>query len=356
MSNNDVFVLITGEALTGWKTVKLKKSLDRLAGKFELSMINEPEFLQFVDTQRITQIFVGEDKILTGYIDKIHPVVTKDTMSLSIIGRERTADLVDCSAINKPGTWNNIKFNRLLEDLLSPDKANGKTFNIETIIQATINEPIKKFTINIGDTVYDAISKLCALYNLIPITNSDGDLVIVGDDISSAIDPLILGGNLLEIDGITDFSNRFSEYSVKGNLTNKGTGWSKSNVNILGEATDLNVERFRPLQIKAEDNVTNAIAKDRASWEAQIRAGRSQTTTCIVSEWRQSDGSLWEVNTLVQVIAKPAKLDDVMLIINLSFELDENGRKTIIELAPPGIFKPQPKPIIDKSNKKTGWS
>lgn len=356
MSNNDILILITGEKLTGWTSCRLTKSLDRLAGKFQLSMVNEEEFLTFVDTQRISQLFIGEDKVLTGYIDRIDNSLTKDENKLTIAGREITADLVDCSAVNKPGTWNDIKFERLLESLLAPDPTNNKIFNIETVIQAEITKSVKKFSINTGDTVFDAISKLCALYNVIPVTNSEGELVIVGADIFAAVDPLVLGENLMEVNGVADYTGRFSEYSVKGQLINKGEGWSQSNISSYGEAFDENVERFRPLQIKADDNVDNALAKDRAAWDAQIRAGRSQTTTCTVSEWRQSDGTLWEVNTLVPVIAKPARLEDVMLITNVSFELDEKGRKTIIQLAPPEIFKPKPEPVIKKATKKTGWA
>jgi len=56
---------------------------------------------------------------------------------------------------------------------------------------------------------------------------------------------------------------------------------------VRGEASDPGTRRYRPLQIIAEQFVDDASARDRAIWEANVRAGRSRRVTVVVRGWRE---------------------------------------------------------------------
>ena len=358
MYNNTVYVIVQGEKLTGWESVRITKTMESLSGSFSLDMVEQENIDRLVDTQKLLQVYIDDTKIMTSFIDKNNGKVNPNLAQLTITGREMTADLIDCSAINTPGTWNNIKVLRLIEQLLAP--VPGSSFLMDIKSEIDFPTAIKKFSINTGDTVFEALQKICNLQNVLPITNADGDIILVdtGEASGSTTDALVLGDNVKEANSNVNFTERFSNYSVKGESSNPGGGWGDTGTKIIsayGEAIDENVTRFRPLQIKAEDNVDSAFAVKRAAWEAQIRAGKSQRIKVMVPEWRQSDGQLWEVNKVAPVIVKPLKVETALLIVSLTYELNESGRFTTLSLASPDIFQPEPQPII-KKKVNSGWS
>lgn len=357
MPNNIVYVIVQGERLTGWKSVKINKTMESLSGSFSLTLIERENIDRLINTQELLQVYIDDVKLMTSFIDTIFPVVNPSVNILTVGGREITADLIDCSAINTPGTWNNITVTRLIENLLAPSSSQSFLMTISS--EVVFTKKIKKFSINIGDTVFDALQKICSIEGVIPITDANGDVILIdaGEASGSTVDALIYGENVCEARGVINYKERFSHYSVKGETSSSGGGWGSSSANIIGaygEAIDENITRFRPLQIKSEDNTDNAFALKRASWEAQVRAGKSQKLTVTVPEWRQSDGTLWEVNKVAPVIIKPLRVETALLIVSLTYELNDSGRYTNINLAPPDIFQPEPQPKV-KVKKKTGW-
>jgi prophage tail gpP-like protein len=355
--DNIVYVIVQGEKLTGWKSVSITKSLETLSGNFSLTMIEKENIERLINTQDLLQVYIDDTKLMTSYIDTMDPTVTPKDIVMTVAGREITADLIDCSAINTPGTWNNIKVIRLIEQLLAPTPTQSFLMAVQS--EVVFTKKIKKFSINTGDTVFDGLQKICTTQGVLPITNPDGDIVLVdtGKASGPTVDSLVLGENVISARGNINFKERFSHYSVKGESSGSGGGWGGSSSKIIGaygEAIDENITRFRPLQIKSEDNTDNAFALRRASWEAQVRAGKSQKLTVTVPEWRQSDGTLWDTNKTAIVKIEPLRIDTSLLIVSLTYELNESGRFTSINLAPPDIYQPEPKPKV-KVKKKTGW-
>lgn len=359
MPENIVTLLINNQRVTGWDSVNLVKSIEKISGGFTFTIVNEDEKnLDFINTQELAQIYIDDDLIITGYIDTITPSVGKDSSIMNIAGREKIADLVDCAAINKPGTWKNIKLLRLLDALLKPFPP-PRIFDIDVHTALSLETKIKKFSINTGDSVFESISKACALLNVLPSADPEGNLVIVDSGETSPLtdDNLVYGVNIKSAEGSTDFSGRYSEYSVKGNVSSPGSGWGggSGGIKVFGEATDEVITRFRPFQKRADENVTNDLAKKQAAWEAQIRAGKSQRITVTVPEWRQSTDTLWSVNHRVPVRIEPLRADAIFLIVSVAFNLSNTGRTVTMDLAPPDIFQPEPKPVV-KAKTGSGWS
>src|SRR4051812_49166056 len=102
--DNTVSVTIGKDKITGFERVVIHTSLETLSGYFELTLVDEPEGNKNFKliTQAECTIKIGNDVVMTGFIDKVTPHVTKNSHTVSVRGRDKTADLVDCSIATPP--------------------------------------------------------------------------------------------------------------------------------------------------------------------------------------------------------------------------------------------------------------
>ena len=122
----------------------------------------------------------------------------------------------------------------------------------------------------------------------------------------------------------------------------------------LGVATDAGVPLYRPHTIVAESSLDAGGAMARARWEAAVAYGRSVLVTVETPGWRQNDGSLWTLNTLVSVVSPALQLDAELLIVDVSYELSERGRITRLSLGPVEGFSPEPAAALARPPAGTG--
>ena len=98
---------------------------------------------------------------------------------------------------------------------------------------------------------------------------------------------------------------------------------------IEGAAIDPGVPRYRPHVMLAESALDGPGAMRRAVWQAKYNAARGTQARVIVPGWRQSDGSLWQINHLVAVRVPFLSLDMELLIAGVSYGLNAmRGRHT----------------------------
>jgi prophage tail gpP-like protein len=162
-----------------------------------------------------------------------------------------------------------------------------------------------------------------------------------------SIDNLVYGVNILTISEETNYESRYSSYTVKGQDSGDGQPWAKDTIQKVGKATDISIDRYRPLLIVHETKSSTKSVKSRAVWEAQVRAGRSSIYTTTVEGFIQQSNKtkekLWTVGEKVNLIHDPWKITDVKLISNVTYKLDEtNGRITTLVLVDPKTYAPSP--------------
>jgi prophage tail gpP-like protein len=109
--------------------------------------------------------------------------------------------------------------------------------------------------------------------------------------------------------------------------------------------------------VRAEGNVTPAQAKQRAEWEAIVRAGRAYTASVTVQGWTVG-GRPWPVNALVRLRSPSLEIDSDMLITEATYSLDDGGSRTVLSLKRPDAFMPEPviEPVESAGKTATGKS
>lgn len=332
---SNVRLIVAGQAFAGWTEAEIERGLDALAGGFRLSFTERfpghPEQWQ-IEAGDACEVWIGNDQVMTGWIDKREVSVDADSHQLEVSGREKTSDLLDCSAVHKPGSWSNRRLEQIAAELAAP-------FGIKVSAAAPTGAAFRRFALQQGEPVFDAIERMARQRGVLPVTTEAGDLEFRRPGSVQAGYRLALGENLESITHANDISDRFSEYHLKADAADGSRPKAK--------ASDPAVRRHRPLLIVNDDDSSTATLADRAKWEATVRAGKAQAITATVSGWRTASGDLYRPDRLVPVSAPLIGLDASLLIASVRYELSERGSRCRLTLAPKEAYSlltiPEPK-------------
>lgn len=293
---NKIVLTINSIKLDGWKSAKVTKSMESCAGSFELELVSLNTYEQFLLMPQLPcTISIDNDILINGFIDKVIPSATANGFTYNISGRDKTEDIIDCGIEDAPAEWTTTfeKFAKIL----------CKKHNISVVNDGTISSKVATFTIDTGETVFEALKNGARSFKILLMPNHDGNLLLgtAGDLLS--YDSLIFGRNIKEFTYSADASNRYHKYLIKAQRKTGGNPWADDgNLHIFGEAIDEQVRSNRVKVLSADGIQNNKTAKIRATWEATTRAGKSEQLSCVVVNFRQSNGELWNINKQVNVL------------------------------------------------------
>lgn len=368
---NNVSLLVGGLKYGGWESIQIKQGIEQLAGGFALALTDKwpgQAVSWAIEAGQSCTVKIDDDVMITGFVDSVKVRIDKGTHTINIEGRDATGDLVDCSAA--PKEWQGMSFEQVATDLISP-------FGIELFTQletgAAGYKPKKhgkgkhggggkapsqkafhgggklpRKSCNSGETVHRILEKLAKIQGVLLLSNRHGGLVVTRAGLNGrATDVLAYGQNIKSIDYERSFANLFSEITVKGQAhgaTSTGGGGpvlinaetaksvaivTRPKVTAATQAgTTINnpeIHRYRPLIIMAEEQADAARCQRRAQWEAGTREARSKKLQIVVQGWRQTNGRLWEINTLVRIKCPFVRENDDFLVSNIEYKLDLQG-------------------------------
>jgi prophage tail gpP-like protein len=353
--SNEVSLTINGKRYLGWQEVSIRRSIETFAGSFDMSLVDSWKGKEAfeVKPEMACTVYIGRDLLIKGFVDEVSVDVGSSNHSLKVRGRCRSADLIDCSCLHKPGSWNkSMKIDKICEEILAP-------FGIKIINEiGDLGEKVQGFTIDSGESVFDIIKRLCDMRSILPIADIQGNLVFSSPGKSRSTDSIVYGVNVESASSTFSFMDRFKQYIVKGSRTSEGTGWDKSNVQVVGTATDPQISRYRPKVIVSDRRLSTKLAQNKARWEAQVRAGKSAEVIVTLPNWRQSDGTLWRENLMTIVDLEPLKIKQAeMVVVQVTYNYGLNGTSINMSLRRPDIYKADPSLVVQKRKKSSqaGW-
>jgi prophage tail gpP-like protein len=323
LDKNEVFLYVNNKIYSGWKDVSITRSLEAMAGSFSLSVVESKmsdAFDLFCGDEVVVKI--GEDAVITGYIDDYHPSFDAQSHNITITGRDKTADLIDCSASYKTGQWNN-------QDIVKIAKVLCKSFGIEIKTDLSKLPKIKKFKLQTGETVHEALDRLAKQLGVIITSTRDGSKLFITRSSQEKLNiTLKEGENILSASASYSFKDRFSQYIVRPQRSEK----------IKGICNDESVVRYRPKIFISEYALNKSEANVRAKWEAIVSAGKSSEIDIEVQGWRMPNGELWDVDKLVMIDSPKLRIKKNLLITEVSYKKNESGTTTSLKLKRPDAF------------------
>lgn len=347
----DIQLLVGGMLYGGWTSVSVTRSIETIAGQFDISLTERwgGQAVSWpIRPGDECELRIHGVTVIAGYVDTAEPSVSESSHSIRVSGRDKTGDLVDCAAVHKPAEWRNLTVDQIAAILAKP-------FGVAVLLETAPGAPIPVFKLEPGETAFKAIERACKFRGVLPI-QARGALVLTHAGKASASTPLVLGGNLKDVRASYDYSERFSEYVVKGQRAGSDADYGAATAAVEANVYDPGIKRYRPFIKVADGQVTPTIAKRQADWERQVRAARSTKVSCVVAGWRQQDGALWDINQRVRVEAAPVGVTGELLISAVGYTLDDSGEVTKLDLMRAEAFLPEPDAKLDgkksRKNKK----
>ena len=335
---SDVVLNIGGTKYAGWVSLDATISMENLSGQFEAtitdtsSMDNKPiRALPTIRPGLTCEVYVNDQIVITGYVDTVTPSIDAESHSITVKGRDKTGDLVDCSMIEGSGQWKGLTIQQIIKRICDP-------FSIPVTLEASEGAAFNNFLVEQGSTCFETIQKLCYMRQLLALSDGRGGLKLTKSSTEKLATDLIEGVNIKSGEAEYDFSDRFSVYICKGQRQGDDTTTPVTVASNVGQVTDRVITRYRPLLILAEGQADIDTCRKRAGWEAAIRKGKSQRYTITHTGWSQQNGNIWEINKLIYLRSVLLGVDGTFLISEVNFKLDESGEIAVLKLTQPEAF------------------
>lgn len=354
---HNVDLKVGGKSYSGWKTVRVSRSLEAICGSFDIGIsenllprnwVAEIDDGLPIDVGNECTLVADGEILVTGYVDDVARSLDSRSHEASISGRDKTCDLVDCSAVHKQGMFKNRDLADIALALLEP-------FKIGLVVNADHGEPFRRTKIEPGESVFELLDRLARMRGVLLTTDGAGNLVVtragLGLSATEASTKLTrlgtslnLGQNISTIRTERSQRDRYSKYIVKSQIPGDDNTDAGYNPKLLGVADNETVSRYRPLVMVSEHPGNAFELSRRAQWERGVREGRSTRITVSVAGWRHDDG-FWTPNRIVRLEARQLGIEGAdMLIVSVAHTLDESGTRTEMSLTWPWAFDPLPTP------------
>lgn len=326
-----VGVAIGGRTFTAWTRVMWRASLKEAARSWQLDAAVETRSEashKALPLFATVKIVATKDPVIVGYIDRKQMHIDATSARVTLYGRSRGADAIDCSVIHDSHEFRNMT---LVDIAHALDKsAVGYT-------TAAALTPIPLARAMPGETQFRFLDRLAREQGLTLMGSADGGIEIVSPDKPQRHKgELIEGLNILVGDADHNGSNRFSEVRVLGQ---RGTGSVASDLELEAIAQDQGVSRYRPLVVIDDRGTDAAGLKKRAKQRRDRSAGEGLSAQITVVGWRDEAGTLWTPGRKIWVESAFLDLKQDMLLKAVTATQDgTRGEIAVLDLVDPRAF------------------
>ncbi len=153
------------------------------------------------------EVLIGDDLVITGWVEALPLRYDAQTIMTGIVGRSKTADLIDCSA--SPAQHNG-------ENLFLIASALARPFGVDVVDAGAPAAAVIEAQPEHGETVVDCLNRLLGQAQALAYDDERGRLVLGRPGSMKAATALVLGENILSCDTERSVRERFSSYLVTG--------------------------------------------------------------------------------------------------------------------------------------------
>jgi prophage tail gpP-like protein len=329
--------------VTGWTSVRITRSIEYGTSYFEMTCTADAAAMKVLARDGApVEIFLGQSQVLAGYIDTAEHVLTAREHVIVISGRGRCSDLIDCSCridlINP-----NTKLLDLCKRIANPYQVD--VFVPPNGTQAILDAlpVIPRQIISITETAWEVIERCARYFGLLVFESEAGELTVstAGTELGSG---LAVGKNIEAITCTKSTLGTFSTYNAVLNAYSASAedeGIPQLPVYTLVARAN----RLRPMYFVTQQSAADRrFIEKRTNWMAAQAYGRSRRVRILTDGWRDSEGSIWIPNINYTVSAPVVGIPDgtALLLAEVTFILDRNGRHAELVFGPRQGFIPEP--------------
>lgn len=331
VGDDDVSLTVGGRQFTGWTGVSITLNEDSIAAGFSLTAPFDPE-REDLRTQlrpfayRMARVFIGNELVLKGTIEKIAPTLTADDRSVTITGRSTTGAMVDCSIEGQGSEFRGQSLKTIVTWI-------GNLFGVTVVDNTADTGEINETRPEPGETAFDFVNRLAKSKGRLLSADPRGILTISTPSAAPTPVASITEGAhpLLSASADYDGTRRYSKYITYADID--------GDPGLKGQAEDTGVAIYRPTRFEADANVDDLTAA--AEWQRSLDLVGATRLRVTLAGWRRPDGKLWRNSDVVtaQIPSVMIYSDTRFRIAGATLRIDENrGRITELRLVLPEAY------------------
>ena len=290
-----ISVVVGGVAYEGWLQSDVSRSLEAIAGTFSIPVSLVPGQPPPIQRQDRVQVRIGDTTVINGFVLAAEPFYRKGDCGMRITGRDRTGDLVRCSAVHKGGQWRKASLDRIAKDLLQP-------YGLALKVDTDLGAPITDFKLGHGESVLDALARAARMRGVLVTRDDLGNLLLTRAGQQRFKGAIRRGWNVISMEGVGSDEDRHSEYIAYGQANTKGSAFETART-MKARAVDPEMilqDRHLPLVINAHGNTTQAELQTLVDHTMRVRRGHSMGFRYTVEGWT-FEGTPWPLNQRVAI-------------------------------------------------------
>ncbi|MBA7660702.1 hypothetical protein ES703_68708 [subsurface metagenome] len=335
IGQDEVSILIGPDLFTGWQGVTINRSIDTCDDEFALTSPFDPERKDFIRRLKpfgyqTCRLYLGNEMVLKGLVEKIEPVLTAEDITLTLQGRSLTGTLVD-SCIDSKAT----QFNKQTLKTIATWVCD--LFGVGVEMPDGDTDRINETRVEPGQTAFDYLNQLAQGKGMLISSNGKGTLIIKRSNPNQKTVASIVEGESPLLGGMAayDGTQRFSRYKVL--LQADG------NPSIFGVVEDMGVPINRPKIVRSNEieGENRKDAETAAAWRRTMALAESVDLSVTISDWRTPEGALWNKGVIVTLKAPSLMVykESPFTVAGVTLRIDEiKGRVADLRLVLPETY------------------
>lgn len=322
MSDSGIRVMAGGRDFQDWNRIRIRRENDALAGSFELNFAQRKKGFWPLKEGDAVRIFQGSFPLFSGYAEVFSPEISSSERSVLISGRDKTADLIDCTVSGQSQEFRGSQpLSAIIKELLRP-------FDLASECRCHPEPFLTDFKADPGEKVISALERISEKSGVFFQSSGDGTLLMSSGKPEDSGFRLEEGRDLLSCQMNLNQSEIYSEYSVRG--------FEKGEEPFLLRISGSDMSRFRPLELVTDTQLSRKEAEKKLIRERSLRAARSMEVTAELRGWNNPAGEPWKINSLITLHAPSERIhNERLLICAISLNSDEEGSICQLSLCRP---------------------
>ncbi|WP_045685230.1 phage baseplate assembly protein [Martelella endophytica] len=370
-------VTIDGALFEGWTGAEVELDMKEFSARFSLYCHDQEASaaaLAHVHSaknkrlQRRAAVSIKVDgvTVLNGRIEKRSSNIEAAFADITVEGRCKLGDLVDCTALvdDTPAEMHNVKLEDAVARIIKP-------YGIGVRTEIDTGAPFPRYSIDLDESPFTAIEKGARQRQARVLSDGIGNVVITRSGGTRAADAITLPGNVLKASIDESDEQSYSKTIVRGTSERAGKKRGKASLDttaepllpadraagdgsatrteragtaVTGIAEDEEIGRYRPKVYLARTKADHDSARAEAEWRRNTARGAAAEVTYI-RRGHSVEGKLWRPNTIVPVSDAFNDINRDMLISKVTFiQNNDDGQITSLGVISPESFeKGEPK-------------
>lgn len=208
----DVVLLVEGKRYAGWEEIEVSRSMRAISGRFSLRVSERypgnPTRWP-VAQGAACSVFLDGQTVISGFVDSRSASFSATDHSVSVTGRDRSADMVDSAP--EIGTYELSN-----QTVLQIAKRLGAPFGVSFGSNIGGLEKLDRFDVQPGETAFETVSRACQMSAVLPIPQGDGSVMLERESATRTGTDLVEGENILSASVAKSMEERFHRYIVAG--------------------------------------------------------------------------------------------------------------------------------------------